>query len=194
MALNLLTAPATEPLTLREAKLHLRVTGDDENDYITDLILAARQTAETFTHRALITQSYTLTLDGFPCGYAAAIVLPKPPLRSITSIQYVDTNGDTQTWSSALYQVDAPSGPWARVGRVMPAYQQIYPINRTQMNAVTITFAAGYGEAKDVPAPFRHAIRLWIAHWYRNRESVSAVRGTDLPDGVDRLLWPFKAF
>lgn len=159
-------------------------------------ITAARQYCETFTHRAFITQTWDLQLDGFPWGFDAPIAIPKPPCASVTSITYVDTDGVTQTWSSALYTLDNPQGPWARVGKIVPAYFQIYPVTRNVPIAATVRFVAGYGAASAVPAPIKSAMKLLIGNWWMNREAAVIARASAdiLPLGVDALLWPFKAF
>ena len=90
MSLTLIAAPILEPMTLAEAKLHLRVDGTDEDDLITALIVAARRRAEHLLTRALITQTWELTLDEFP---AADIQLPKPGVLSIVSVKYLDSAG-----------------------------------------------------------------------------------------------------
>lgn len=192
MALSLVTAPATEPITVAEAKLHLRVDGADEDLLIQSLIAAARAYAEAFTHRALITQTWDLKLGAFPCG---DIWLPKPPVSSVTSISYVDANGDTQTWASSNYTADLPSGPEARMGRITPAYSVSYPTTRDVVNAVTVRFVCGYGAASAVPDAIRHAMRMMVAHWYEQREPVNIGNITTvLPMTVESLLWPYKAF
>ncbi len=166
-------------------------------------ITAARQFVETFTHRALITQTWQLQLDGFPwqtlndTGVGSGVILvPKPPCQAVTSITYVDMQGVPQTWDPTLYTVDNPQGPWARTARIVPAYFQIYPVTRWVPNAATIQFVAGYGTAAQVPAPMKSAIKLLIGNWYVNREAGQIVRGSAdiLPFGVESLLWPFKAF
>jgi uncharacterized phiE125 gp8 family phage protein len=144
MALSLVTGPSVEPVTLAEAKVHLRQDVADEDALITTLITAARQWTETFTHRALITQTWDLKLDDFPCDNAD-LELPLAPVASVTSISYVDTTGATQTWSASSYQTDLPTGPQAQRGRIAPAYAQYYPVPRSQLNAVTVRFVAGYG-------------------------------------------------
>ena len=208
MSLSLVTAPAVEPVSLAEAKLHLRVDIDDENDLIDTLITAAREYVETFTHRALITQTYDLKLDDFPTSWSStgrdleqvsegAIWLCPPPVSSVTSITYVDTNGATQTWSAALYTTDLPAGPKARPGRVLPAFSQWYPVMRSVANAVTVRFVAGYGATgATVPNALKAAMKLLIGNWWLNREAGQIVRGSAdvLPFGIDALLWPFKAF
>ncbi len=195
MTLTLVTAPSVEPLTLAEAKAHLRVFVDDENTLIESLIVAARVHVENFTHRALISQVWDLKLDGFSCD---EIYLPMAPLLTATPpvVTYTDQNGDSQTWSSSYYTVDAPAGPHARKGRIFRNYQQIYPITRRIQNAVSIRFYAGYGTtAASVPEPLKAAMKLLIGHWYRSREAV--VTGTIVsvvPQTVNELLWPFKSF
>lgn len=195
MALSLYTAPTVEPITLAEAKAHLRVDIADENDLVTSLIVAARQYCESHTHRAFITQTWDLALDDFPCDFAS-LELPKAPLVSVSSVTYVDTNGTPQTWSSANYSVYAPSGPLAGPGKIIPAYQVSYPLVRDSENAVTIRFVAGYGAATSVPDQIKAAMKLLIGHWFANRESVvaNAHLMAAVPQGVDALLWPFKVF
>ena len=128
MSLFLVTAPTKEPVSLADAKTHLRVDVDDENDLIASLIVAAREYVETFTHRALVTQTWDLKLDQFPCR-GEAIWLPKPPASSVTSITYTATDGTSTTWSSALYTTDLPTGPTARMGRITPAYGEYLPLD-----------------------------------------------------------------
>ena len=194
MTLTEVTAPATEPVTLAEAKLHLRVDTNDENDLVTALITAAREYAETFTHRALITQTWDLKRDEFPSG--DPIWLPKAPAVSVTSITYTDSAGTAQTWSSTLYTTDLPTGPWARRGRIVPGYGETYPSTRTVPNAVVVRFVAGYGAATAVPASIKAAMKILIGTWFGpGREHVNIGNiVTVVPQTVDALLWPYKAF
>lgn len=192
MALYLVTAVAQEPLSLGETKLHCRVEHADDDALLTALIIAAREYCETFTHRALAPQTWDLKLDDFPCGSEIPIVLPKPPATSVTSISYVDSNGDTQTWASSNYTTEFPSGQWAEKARIVPAYSVSWPVTRSVINAVTVRFVCGYTTC---PESIKAAMKLLIGHWYGNREAV--VVGTisgPLQQGVDALLWPFKAF
>lgn len=207
MSLTLVTGPATEPLTLSDAKLHLRVDAPDEDALIDILIRAARETVESYTHRALITQTWDYKLDGFPLGWSTidfdtrhvdsgAIWLPNPPLVSVTSVSYVDSNGTTQTWASSNYTVDNPQGPHARMGRIVPAWSIYYPVTRSVPNAVTVRYVAGYGNASAVPSSIKAAMKLLIGNWWLNREAGQIVRGSAdvLPFGLEMLLWPYKAF
>jgi uncharacterized phiE125 gp8 family phage protein len=201
MSLSLVTAPATEPLTLAEVRAHLRVTVADEDDLLASLIVAAREYAETFTHRAFLAQTWDLQLDGFPQCFstldgAGSIWVPKAPLVSVTSLSYVDTAGVTQVWPASNFTVDAPVGPKARPGRLTPAYAVYYPVTRRVPNAVTVRFVAGYGTAAAaVPASIKAAMKLLIGNWWINRDAAALVRASAdvLPFGVDALLWPYKA-
>lgn len=191
MALFLVTPVTTEPVSLVEAKLQCRVDTTDEDALLTALISAAREHGETFTHRALAQQTWDWKLDDFPCSAYEPLVLPKPPVTSITSISYVDANGTTQTWSSSNYVTDLPAGPWAAPARIAPAYGLTWPSVRDQMSAATVRFVCGYTTA---PEAVKAALKLLIAHWYRNRESVGEGQLAPVPHTVDALLWPFKAF
>jgi Phage gp6-like head-tail connector protein len=199
--LTLDAAPALEPLTLDKAKKHLRVEFDDDDEYIGDLIEAAREGCEDVLDQALITQTWLLTLDCFPpwpfeqaaAGYrneaaaiwaqwqqAGLIVLPRPPVQSIASVRYVDPLGVTQTLSPSLYQLEAKSRP----ARLAPAFGQAWPATRPQLGAVQIRFVAGYGDAaSSVPARIRLAMRIAIGQWYQDR-----VDPADLPEGVKSML------
>lgn len=191
--LSLIEGPALEPVTLDEAKNQARIDTDDDDDLITAFIAAAREYAETFTHRAFITQRWQLTFDG---GFPRKINLPKPPLQSVEDITYIDLNGAMQTESSTLYVVSAPSGPKADFGFVVPAYSVIWPTTRSIIDAVTVPFTCGYGDDPgDVPELIKAAIRLHVAEFYKMREQSVEIRGTvaQTPFGVDALLWPYRA-
>lgn len=195
MALTLVTAPVREPLTLDEAKPFLRVSTDEENAIVNRLSVAAREYAETFTRRALLTQVWDWKLDGFPCG---VLELPIANVTAIGSITYIDQNGDSQTWSSALYQTDLPVGPKAPFGRIVPAYGQSWPSTRDQMNAVTVRFTAGYGSDPDaVPSSLITAMQTLVTHWFTNREPVAVgvgIGAVAVPLSIDGMLWPYRAW
>lgn len=195
MALSLVTAATEEPVSLDEAKTQCRVDTDDEQLLLIALIQAARDYAETFTHRALITQVWDLKLDAFPDD--DTIWVPKPPLQTTPTapvVTYVDSNGTTQTVSSTLYTIDAPAGPHARMARIVPAYSCYWPTTRDVPNAVTVRFYAGYGLQASVPAAIKTAIKLLVAQWFSNRAATGAANLATIPLGVDALLWPYKAF
>lgn len=142
MSLFLVTAPAAEPVSLADLKLHLRVDTTAEDDLIAGLGVTARQYAETFTQRAIPIQTWDYKLDRFPC--LSEFYLPNAPCISVTSITYVDTNGDSQPLATSVYDTDLPVGPYARAGRIFLKYGQSWPQTRCIPNAVTVRFVAGY--------------------------------------------------
>lgn len=167
--------PTELPVSVAKAKLHLRVDHGDEDTYIETLIGAATEQAQDFLNRQIVTATLTLYLDAFPL---CEIRIPQPPLQSITSIAYVDGDGDTQTLAASAYQVDTTSF----VGRILPAYGTSWPSTRDVPNAVTITYKAGYGASEDVPKAIEAAILFLVSHWYRNRD------GQATPDAFWHLL------
>jgi uncharacterized phiE125 gp8 family phage protein len=171
------------PVTLSEAKLHLKVDDTDDDDLIEQLLSAATTFCEKFQNRTYLNRTRYLYLDAFP---DEMILVPNPPLVSVTSIVYVDTDGTDQTWASSNYEVDNTSEP----GRITPAYNVSWPSARSVTNAVTVEYIAGYGAGTaDTPDDVKNAIKLLVAHWYDHREAVSDVQMIEAPLGVKSLLW-----
>lgn len=183
IALKLVTPPATEPISLAEAKAQLRVDGSTEDTFITSLIIAAREHCEGFQKRAYITQTYDLWLDNWPrYGY---ITIPRPPLQSVTYVKYYGTDDTEYTFATADYFVDDKSDP----GRVSLGYSKIWPTTTLRpANAVAVRFVAGYGNASSVPQKVKQAMLLLIAYWFDNREAVGSV-GKEIAFSVHALLW-----
>jgi uncharacterized phiE125 gp8 family phage protein len=189
MTLKLITAPATEPVTLAEAKAQCRVDASDEDALITALIAAARQEAEHALGRALITQTWERVIDAFP---EAEIELGMPPVASIVSVSYVDTAGNTQSLSAAAYLLDGDREP----GWLLPAAGYTWPSTLDTANAVRVRFTAGYGNAAAVPQAIKTWLLMRIATLYKFRESsVLGVSVTEVPGRyTDRLLDPYRVW
>lgn len=189
MALSLVTAPTAEPITLSEAKLHLRVDHSVDDDLITTLCQAAQAIVETAVHRLFGSQAWDDKRDSTPCD--GVWRLPFPPVSSVTSISYVDHAGATQTWSSSEYTVVTPSGPQCEPAYIVPAYGYSWPQVRSVPNAITVRFVCGY---TSYPAALVQAMKLLIEHWYANRGAV--VVGTitsDIGLAFNALTWAYKA-
>jgi uncharacterized phiE125 gp8 family phage protein len=189
MGLKLITPPEVEPVTLEEAKAHLRLNDDSDDAYVSALITAARERVELFLRRALITKAFECALDSFPANQV--IDLPRPPLQSVESIQYVDTAGTVQTLAPDDYVVDASS---SEIGRVALAWNRFWPITRSSINSILIQFTAGYGDAaEDVPQTIRQGILIEISNLYENREDVVVGQNISMLSLSERLLWPYRA-
>jgi hypothetical protein len=205
MGLKLITAPTLEPVTLPELKLHLRVDVDltDDDTLITSLGKAAREKAEAFLNRAILTQTWDYTRNSFPnqdwlgararwLGVASlestfaprnpqVFELPFPPVQSVTSITYIDTNGVTQTLDPAKYRLDDVEEP----ARLEPAYGTTWPSTQAVLAAVKVRFVCGWTDPALVPESIKLAIKKLAAAWYDNRTPwAQGERVTDLPQGV----------
>jgi uncharacterized phiE125 gp8 family phage protein len=158
--MKVITGPAIEPVTLAEVRTQLGITdaSDTASDTtITRRIIEARQWVEAHIRRALITQTLEIRQDCF----TEHIKLPHPPVVSITSVKYIDTDGTEQTLSASDYVLDDyPLVPFIR-----EAYGTTWPTTRDEPNAVRVRYVAGYGNASDVPATIREAIMLLVGHW-----------------------------
>lgn len=186
MRVHVVTPPAAEPVTLSEAKAHLRLEGVDDDAYVTALIQAARQHVEEVCWRGLVTQTREAVLETFPCG--DELELPGGNLGSITSVTYVDADGTTQTLDSDTYEADTVSVP----GRLLLAYGESWPATRSQWNAVRVRYVVGWA-VEDVPAPIKQALLLLVAQMYEHR--VPEITGTIVSPvrfAVDALLSPYR--
>jgi len=209
MGLSLFSAPTDEPVSLIEAKQHCRIDSTDDDGLLAGYILAARSWAEDYTRRAFMTQTWDYRIDasiasgesvsGWPevkVGSACyqRIHLPKPPLISVTSITYVDSNGVSQTLAADQYLVNA----YSIEGIIDPAYGVTWPSVRRQMNAITVRFVCGYGANPGTGQELdriRQAILLTVGHWYENRESVNVGNiVTEVPQAAEMLLFPLRVF
>lgn len=169
--LDLVTAPALEPLTLDEVKDHLRLTGSAEDPLLDGLIVAARQSVETHLSRALLTQTRKLWLDRWP--RAARIELPRPPAQTVTSITYLDADGVEQTLSTSLYAVygaQATPGQDAEVAYIEPAYGQSWPSVYAVPESIRVTYVCGWLTVGAIPQPIRQAMLLRVAELFEHRE------------------------
>lgn len=188
MALVMTAAPALEPISLAEAKAHLRIDGNDEDALFTSLIAAARMFVERTLSLALVTESWSLYLDGWP--RSGTIVLPIQPVQAVTAVRVYDPDNSPTEVNGATYSVDVLSEPARLV--LSAGAAQLSPARL--LNAFEVAFTAGYGdEASDVPAPIRHALKLLVAHWFEHRELV--VLGTapqEVPATVAGLLLPYR--
>lgn len=193
MNLTQITPPAVEPILLQQAKDHLRLDHDSEDELVSRLVSAARQLVESETRRALITQTWDYALDyDWPTeedkrlGMVNRIVLPKPPVQSVTYVKYIDTSGVEQTLAANQYLL--------RNGVIEPAYGVTWPSVREQMATVTVRYVCGYGAAAAVPEQIKHAILLLVGHWFSHREAVVSGTMNELPMAVQSLVFPFRSF
>lgn len=193
MPLRLISGPSETPVTLAEAKAHLRVEHTTDDTLITSLIAAvtAHLDGEAgWLGRALVTQTWELVLDDFPAEGAGEIRLPLAPLQSVTSIKYDDAALTEQTVSPDDYRVDAVSK--VRPGWVVPGSSG-WPSVGDTINAVRVRFVCGYGAASAVPAAIKAAMLLIIGGLYENREAIGTVK-VELNPAAQALLAPYRVW
>ncbi len=178
--------PVAEPVTLAEAKAHLRIDHGDDDDLLAGLVRAARQEVERSTGMALLAQSWRLVLDDWPQN--GCVLVRIHPLREVQSITAFGSEGEGSVIDPDTYQVDAVSRP-ARIHFTAP----VAPLRA--MNGLEIDFTAGFGEAgTDVPDPLKRAILLLVAHWYEFRAGYGpADQPVSYPAGFDRIVAGYRA-
>lgn len=187
MALTMTAAPAAEPISLAEAKAHLRVDANDEDVLISSLVVAARLLAERTLGLALVTQGWSYFLDAWP--QRGCISLPLSPVQAVSAVTVHDADGGSTVLDVNGYAVDVLSVP-ARL--VLTA--ATLPVVTRAFNAFEVAFTAGYGNAaSDVPQPIRQALLLLVAHWFERREPVELGPGPQQVPGIAAgLLQPYR--
>lgn len=199
MGLVRISAPAEYVISVDELVEHLKLDSDDDRDYIEALLQSAIDHVDGkygVLGKALIPQTWEYTLDMFPAG---AIALPLPPLIKVDSVDYDIESGDDATVDVANYFVDTASVP----GRIVPVDGFSWPSVPCAPGAVRIVFTAGHeqigesvGESSGsipssaVPASIKHAIKLIVADWYKNREDRVLLSGphVNIPTAAKALL------
>lgn len=167
MNLELITAPAVEPITLAEAKTFLGVNFVEADAQITSAIAAARIYCENYQNRAYITQTRELYLPGF---IADEIEIPLGKLQSIVSIKYKNSVGTETTLTNNTDYIYSTKG---LIGKVTTPYGVGWPsFVPWPIDAVTIRFICGYGLAVAVPENIKHAIKYLVKHFFDNRNTV----------------------
>lgn len=187
MPVLVVNPPADTPVTLSEAKAHLRVDSNEENDLVSRLIGAATRYVEELAEVVLCDQQLRLYLDAFPA--TGVILIPKGPVTTVASVKHVDANGQLQTISPSIYKADLVSDP----ARLVPAYGQTWPATRSEVNAVQVDYLAGV-EGIVVDPRAKQAVLLLVGHWYEHREAVlvgSSSKEVELAvASICRQLWP----
>lgn len=184
------TAPAVEPVTLSEAKAHLRVDTATDDAYVQALVTSAREWVEQYLDRTLVHTQWVMRFDKFPPDGTHDIELPRPPMATAgtttaVALTFTFENGTTSTYSTASYRVDRDGVP----GTVKTLYGQTWPPHLQDDNAISVTWWGGYGASgTSVPAAIRHAMLMLVGMWYERRMAADSMSGNEIPFGVKSLL------
>jgi uncharacterized phiE125 gp8 family phage protein len=182
-SIQILTPPASLPISLDEAKEHLRVTFNDEDTFISRLIGSATERVENLTGRALIDREVKVSQRLFYPSWK----LPLYPFKSETELTYYDEEANAlQTVDAGAYSVTNffPYGCFVNMmGDTLPS---VYD----RQDGVSFTYVAG---EETIPQSLLHAILLLVGDGYERREE--AISGTiiaRIPEGVNSLIRPWK--
>jgi len=189
MVSELVTPPQVEPVSVDELKTHLRIESTEESEYLDELERAAREYVEGLLGRKLITQVWKVYYSSWPDGNVFEI--PYGQLQAVSSVAYVDTDGESHEVSTDVYDVDTASEP----GKVALAYNQSWPsASLYPTNPISIQFTCGYGDNRlAVPSILRHAIKLLVGHLYENREAtIAGMTIQTVPIGIYDMLYPYR--
>ena len=167
-----LSPPASEPLSVEETKLFLRVDGTGEDAVIARMIAAAREAAEAYLRVALVSQHWQLAFDGYA---PVCVALPYSPVQRVSAVRVLDAAGQASTVDAAAYHVNA-------------ANTQLVFDQQVSGHRVEIDYVAGYGDAAaDVPAAIRQGLLHHVAAMFEEREAAA-----DLPRAAERLYVPYR--
>ena len=186
MSLSRSVEPTVRPVTLEEVKAHCRIEHTRSDEYLDrEIIPTAIELTEAMTGRALLAQTWILTLRRVPAP-GCRIVLPHPPASSITSINYINLSGVSTLWATSEWVANIPTGPFARWAEIEAGYLKQWPAARDVYNALTVTWVAGYGTGRSsVPRALRTGVLAICEQLYRDRPADQVT--------VPHILDPFIA-
>ena len=183
LLLTRLAPPAATPVTLAEAKAHLKIEHGDEDTLLTDLMARATDTLDGprgALARCLVEQTWRVACAGPIRGRVA---LPMAPVLEISAARHFDPSGATVALDTTdFWLMGDADGAW-----IEPAMGAPWPALADRADAIAFDVTAGFGALGDVPPGIRHAILLLVGHWHRNREAAGAPI-VALPLGVEHLV------
>lgn len=168
MAERYVDGSITEPSWRDDFKLYARIDFDQHDELVSNHLKSAREWFERQTGICTAQRTVTLKLDSFPNG---VIELKRAPASSVTSVGYVDSEGNSQTWSSTKYTVDL--GDAWHFARIQPVQTEFYPATYDGLADVTVTFVAGYSTIGDMPQRFRDCVFSYAEDLYNGIPSPS---------------------
>ena len=183
---QVITPASTYPVSLTEAKSHLKVDTTADDTYITSIIKAATQLSEEYTNRFFI----DTVIDQTCSDFAQLQTLFKSKVSAVAHVKYYDNDNSLQTLSATIYDTQLQYEP----SQIQLAENQSFPSITKRNDAVVARYTVGYGSsASDVPEIIKQAILLTIGNFYQNRNSVVIGRiATELPMNVKWLLDTYK--
>lgn len=178
------TPPLAEALTLADAKAHLRLDTDDEDDLLQGLIRVAREHLERTTGLCLLKQGWRLVLDSV--SEDGVIQIAKGPVQSIETVTVYDAAGEAVPLALDGLLLDGGARPARLMLGVKPGAMRA-------LNGIEIEFTAGFGESgAEVPDTLKRAMLMHVAQMFAFRGAVAVEdQPADVPAGYERLVAPF---
>jgi uncharacterized phiE125 gp8 family phage protein len=177
------TVPAaSDPVTVDELKLYLRIDGNSEDAGLCGLISSATSQAEAWTGRAFVTRTIKTWFDRCPDG--PIIELPLSPVSAVTAVTSYNDAGTAAVLAATVYQADIYGEP----ARICLHNAQSWPTDLRSANAVCVEYICGYGEAEAVPDGIKEAIKALAAHAYEGRGDQKMADASKTLDGAPALV------
>ena len=176
--IQVVAPPTTEPLTLSEVKNHLRIDGNYDDALLSSCITSARMFFESQCEISIASQELLLALDSFD----DIIYLPRGPVQSVEDISYSDLKNIERSMDDWIE--DFVSNP----ARITPAFGQSWPDTAEVVNAVTVSYTAGYANANLVPKLLKSGMLFYVAHLYENRSAVTDGDLKEVPMAVESII------
>ena len=176
---RILTPPASEPVTIKQAKKQLELLESDDahDEQLQLLIEVARDSVERDCGIAMLTQ----TVEHIQPGFYEAIQLQRRPVQSVTSVQYYDDGNVLRTLSASIWQLNPAKE------RIELQYEEDWPTTATRWDAVKVTYVAGYTSSATVPASLRQAMLLKIGYLFENRDQIVS-HGMMSEEAYERIM------
>lgn len=207
---RLVTAPAEEPVTAAELRAHLIEDSTNLPDAEANaLITEARQWIEDMTGLAFVTQTWRMNMDRWPGrrepwwdglrdgaigmlyeeDVELSIPVPRYPLQSVSDVDvYDEASNVVAVTVASVFDVDTFSMP----GRISLKYGATWPVAMRANNAIEITYVAGYGDAADVPAAMKRAIKMLAAKMYSERGDGCSVDNAYVSSGARAIIDAYR--
>jgi len=185
MSWRLIIPPTALAVSMAEAQSAARVDVDENGVSALDgdirrAILTYTAEAEGETNRAIMEQTWRLTLDAFPTKFE----LRRPPLLQVDHVKFYDASGEQQVLDPQDYQVDGEREP----GEIVVATGHVWPATARRINAVELQITCGYGaDHSAVPAGIAGFILGRISERFLSSDKPKS-------EHLKRLLWPEVAY
>lgn len=182
-----ITPPTETPITVNQAKAHMRLDGTDEDSLVESYIGEAVDYLDGFSGvlgRCICTQTWGIPFK----SWMGCLKLELPDVQSIV-VKYRDEDDAEQTVTASDYVLshDA-SGAFVyfKNSFANPSLSDDHPF------PITVEATAGYGAAADVPETVKGLVRKLSAHFEYMREAATDGSANEVPFGVREHIAAIK--